>query len=88
MSQLVQSERGDYPGFDVAFEPPVDLQAGIYYFLDESISGPPSWYGQGGLPHVEQAGVTFFFANKAGAIEWKDATVSIGQFPEFTFAVK
>ena len=69
-----------YPGFDVALEPPVDLQAIIQYSLDASISGPPSWYGQGGLPCVKHAGVTFFFANTAGANEWQDATVSQKRF--------
>ena len=87
MSQRMQSERGDYHGFDVAFEPPVDLQAGMQYSLEASISGPPSWYGQGGFRRVEHAGVTFFFANKTGK-GFHDSTVSQGQFPEFVFAVK
>ena len=42
MSQLVQSERGDYHGFDVAFEPPVALQADMQYCLEVSVSGPRS----------------------------------------------
>ena len=90
MSQLVQSETGDYQGFDVAFEPPVPLQAGIQYSLDASIRGPPSWFGKGGLSHVEHAGVTFFFASKyeeALAARYL-TTVSVGQFPEFVFALK
>ena len=87
-SQLLQSERGDYHGFDVAFEPPVTLQAGIQYSLDASIRGPRSGYGLCGSPRVEHAGVTFFFANTAVAKEWHDATVSQGQFPEFVFDVK
>ena len=87
-SQLLQSERGDYDGFDVAFEPPVTLQAGIQYSLDASIRGPRSEYGLCGSPRVEHAGVTFFFANTAGAKECRDTTVSQGQFPEFVFDVK
>ena len=87
-SQLVQCETGDYHGFDVAFEPPVALQAGFPYSLDASISGPPSWYEHGGLAYVEHAGVTFFFANTAGLVERRDTTVSYGQFPEFVFVVK
>ena len=75
MTQCVQSERGDYYGFDVAFEPPVALQPGTQYALKASISGPPSVCGQVGLPRVEQAGVTFFFENKAEAEEWHDMTV-------------
>jgi len=83
VSELIQCERGDYPGFDIAFEPPVALQAGIQYSLEASISGSPSWYGRDGLPRVAHAGVTFFFANKSGA----DTTFSAGQFPELLFTV-
>ena len=85
MSQLMQSERGDYPGFDLAFEPPVDLHPGILYSLEASIRGKRSWYGQGGSPCVKHAGVKFFFANNAGGEERQDTTVSQGQFPEFIF---
>ena len=88
ISELLQSETGNYHGFDVAFEPPVTLQAGIQYSLDASICGPRSGYGQVGSPRVEHAGVTFFFANKAGADEWHDTTVLQGQFPEFVFDAK
>ena len=88
MSQLVQSEIRDYHGFDVAFEPPIALQAGIQYFLDASIRGPPSGYGQVGSSRIEHAGVTFFFANTAGAREGYDTIVSEGQFPEFVFDTK
>ena len=80
MSQLVQSERGDYDGFDVAFEPPVALQAGIQYSLDASISGPSSWRGQFGSRRVEHPGETFFFANTAGANEWQDTTVFLNLY--------
>ena len=87
MTQFMQCETGNYQGFDVAFEPPVALQAGIQYSLDASIRGPPFVYREGGLSEVEHAGVTFYFANKGGAEEWKDTTVSHGQFPEFVFAL-
>ena len=83
MSELVKSEGSDYQGFEIAFEPPVSLQAEIEYSLEASISGHPSWSGQGGLSRVKHAGVTFSFANKAGA----STSVSAGQFPEFVFTV-
>jgi len=85
MSELVESKRGDYQGFDIAFEPAVALQAGIQYSLEASISGSPSWYGQVGSPRVEHAAVTFFFANRAGTVGCTN--VSTGQFPEFLFSV-
>ena len=86
-SQFMQCETGDYQGFDVAFEPPVALQAGIQYSLGASIRGPAFLYREGGLSEVEHAGVTFYFANKGGAVGWEDTTVSQGQFPEFVFAL-
>ena len=88
MSQFVQSERGNYHGFDVAFESPVALQPGIQYSLDASIFGRDSWRGEVGSPRVEHAGVKFFFSNTAWARRGCDTTVSLGQFPEFVFTVK
>ena len=88
MSQQVQSKRGDYHGFDVAFEPPVTLQPGIRYSLDAFIRGPLSWRGEVGSSLVEHAGVKFFFANTVEARRGCDTTVSQGQFPEFVFTVK
>jgi len=87
LSERMQNEGGGYHGFDIEFKPPVVLQAGKQYFLEASINGPPSWYGQGGLSHVEHAGVTFSFENKAGAVELRNTTVSNGQFSEFEFTV-
>ena len=83
VSELTQCERGNYQGFDIAFESPVALQAGMQYSLDASFRGPPSWYGEDGLPCVEHAGVTFFFADKAGS----NTSVNAGQFPELLFTV-
>jgi len=83
MSELKQCEIGDYQGFDIAFQPPVSLQAGIQYTLEASISGPPSWHGIKGSSLVKHAGVTFCFGNKAEAL----TNVSKGQFPEFVFTV-
>ena len=88
MAQLVQSERGDYDGFDVAFGPPVTLQAGIQYTLDASIRGPRPGHGLCGSPCVEHAGVTFLFADKTKEKLVHDSTVSNGQFTELVFSVK
>ncbi|XP_020628196.1 uncharacterized protein LOC110065402 [Orbicella faveolata] len=83
MSKLIQCEIGDYQGFDIVFETPVALQAGIQYSLEASISRSASGYGQIGFARVDHAGVTFYFAKKAGS----DTTVSKGQFPELVFTV-
>ena len=83
ISERIHCEIGDYQGFDISFEPPFTLQAVIQYSLKASISDPPSWYEAEGWSCLEHAGVTFFFANKAGAL----TSVSAGQFPEFVFTV-
>ena len=57
ISLLVKSELGECHGFDVAFEPPVALQADTQYSLDASIRGPPSGRGEVGSSRVEHAGV-------------------------------
>jgi len=87
VSELIQSEVGEYQGFDIVFKPPIALQALIQYCFDASIRGQPSCHGQGGLSRVQHSGVTFCFANKAGAQEGLDTTVSKGQFAEFVFTV-
>jgi len=83
ITKHVQSERGDYQGFQIPFDPPITLQADIQYSLEASIRGPLSWFGEGGLTRVKHAGVTFFFADKAGSY----TCVSTGQFSEFVFTV-
>ena len=56
-SKNIQSEMGNYHGFDVILEPPVVLEAHIRYILNAGLTGPPSWYGESGLlSHVEHAG--------------------------------
>ena len=85
MSELVQCDGDKYHGFDILFKPSVVLQAQKQYCLEASMSGPPSWYGKGGLSWVEHPRVTFFFANTAGAVELLNTTVSNGQFSEFEF---
>ena len=87
MSQSVQSETGDYQGSDIAFEPPVALQAGIQYSLNASIRGQACQYGEVGFNRVEHAGVTFFFANNSGAEDWHDNSILTGQFSDLVFTV-
>ena len=89
MSQLVQSDRGVYHGFDVAFKPPVALKAGSQYSLEASIRGKfSSQFGEFRFNPVEHAGVTFFFVNRAGKKKWHDRTILTGQFTELVFTVK
>ena len=84
LSKFVQSEGGDYHGFDIVFEPPIALQAHTEYYFEAVITGPFSWYGQGGLSRVEHSGVTFSFRSKSGTERTK---VAEGQFSEFEFTL-
>ncbi|KAL9969763.1 hypothetical protein ACROYT_G022019 [Oculina patagonica] len=85
LSKLVQSTKGDYHCFNVAFEPPLALQPHIAYCFQAFISGPNSWYGRGGLFCVKHSGVEFFFSeaqNSRGR-----SKVTEGQFSGFDFTV-
>ncbi|XP_078372873.1 BTB/POZ domain-containing protein 6-like [Oculina patagonica] len=87
LSKLVQSEGGDYHGFDIVFEPPIAIQAQIQNRFQASISGPPSWYGQGGLSRIKYSGVTFYF-NETNVWPGPERTiVKNGQFSEFEFTL-
>jgi len=86
MSQLIQSERGDYYGFDIVFEPPIILQAQIEYCFEACISGQPSWYGKGCPVAIEHSGVRFSFYDRPGAGTGR-TTREKGQFSEFEFTL-
>ena len=74
---------GDYQGFEIEFEPSVALKPNTTYQIAASITGPPSWYGQGGVSSLESSGVKFTFWN----IVPGQTTFTKGQFAEFLVAV-
>ena len=82
-SKLMKCTIGDYQGFEFEFEPSVALEANTKYLIYALITGPPSWYGQGGVPSVESSGVKFSFSNAAAG----QTTVSKGQFAEYVFTL-
>ena len=82
-SKLMKCRIGDYQGFEIEFEPSVALEANSKYQVYASITGPPSWYGQGGVPSVESSVVKISFYN----IGVGQTKVSKGQFAEFVFAL-
>ena len=82
-SKLMKCTIGDYQGFEIEFEPSVALEANTKYQIQAAITGPPSWYGQGGVSSVESFGVKFSFTNTAAG----QTTVSKGQFAEYVFAL-
>ena len=81
VSKLMHSESGDYQGFDIAFEPPVVLEADTRYILNAEIAGPPSWYGESGHSCIEHSGVKFVFQDS----DTSPTTAEKGQFSEFFF---
>ena len=86
MSELIQSEGGDYHGFDIVFDPPaIILEANLKYCFEALINGPPSWYGSDGDSRMEHScGVTFCYNNRTAATRtmWQK-----GQFSEFEFTL-
>jgi len=84
MSELFQSEGGDYHGFDIVFEHPMFLEANIKYFFEAVINGPPSWYGSSCPSRIEHScGVTFLYSNRTPM----RTTCQKGQFSEFEFTL-
>ena len=82
LSKLIESEMGDYHGFEIDIKPPFALQGNREYRFIADITGPPSWYGLSGKPTVQHSGVKFNFRNLGGS-----TNVNQGQFPEFIFAL-
>ena len=82
LSKIVQSEIGNYPGYEIVFEPPFALQRHTEYDFMAHITGPPSWFGKDGQSMVKHSGVTFSFFG-LGA----QTLVDMGQFSEFVFSV-
>ena len=82
VSKLVQSEIGDYQGFDIVFEQPIVLKANSGYFRFEAkISGPSSRFGVDGLSCIEHSGVVFSFNSCSSC------SAQCQQFPEFLFSL-
>ena len=81
-SELIQSELGDYYGFNVFFQCPILLVKNALYLLTATIIGAPSHFGDLGQSTVqhEQSGVTFYFSKRRGPTD-----IRRGQFSEFLF---
>ena len=80
VSKLVQSEIGDYQGFDIVFERPIVLKANSGYVRFEAkINGPPSCFGVNGMSCIKHSGVMFSFNSCSSC------SAQCRQFPEFLF---
>ena len=74
-----------YDGFIVLLDEPVVILKGVSHCIRSTISGPPSWCGENGVPSLECSGVTFNFKEATGD---KNGTSSrLGQFPQFLFTI-
>ena len=82
LSEHIDSEIGDYQGFDIKIEPPITLEANTDYIVSAKITGPPSWCGYFGQRSVVHSGVNFSFKNHGSRTR-----VCQGQFSEFVFAL-
>ena len=83
LSKLIQSEMGNYHGFEIDIKPPAALQGNKEYRFIAYITGPSSWYGLSGKRTVQHSGVAFTFSNLGKGY----TDVNQGQFPEFIFTV-
>ena len=83
LSKHVESEIGNYPGFDIEFEPPIALKANIRYVFHANIDAALTWYGEGGKTCVQHSGVNFYFDDVS---KWSTC-VERGQFSEFLFTI-
>ncbi|XP_078348840.1 BTB/POZ domain-containing protein 6-like [Oculina patagonica] len=79
----VKDETDSYYGFDVRFGRPVYLEKNKEYKLMSLITGPKSWYGEGGQKTVESQGVRFTFRTSGGTAN--GTTETRGQFPALFF---
>ena len=77
----VKDETGSYYAFHVQFDRPVYLEKNKEYKLISLITGPNSWYGEGGQKTVESQGVRFTFRTSDGTTNGN--TETRGQFPAF-----
>ena len=73
-----------YYGFDVLFDPAVCLHTGQVYEIISKISGPCSWYGEGGQKVVECQEIQFTFS-ESGCIG-NGIGETRGQFPALLFS--
>ena len=73
-----------YYGFDVPFDPPINLEGGRWYNIVSHISGPVSWYGERWKTVAESNGVQFTFSRSNDSSNGTFETR--GQFPAFLFS--
>ena len=85
-SKLLQYKSDNYYGYEVLFDPPVNLKKNTKYHVEALISGPSSGRGENGTSAVLCDGVTFTFSTYSSG-STNSTSPTVGQFPEFLFSV-
>ena len=79
----LKDEKLGYYGFTVCFDPPLCLHESKKYVVRSLISGPMSWYGEGGKTSLECGQVQFNFYSSN--CDNNGTSESRGQFSAFIF---
>ena len=53
-SMPMRSDMGYYHGIRVIFNPSLTLQADTEYFVNATLEGPPTWYGEDAVSYIER----------------------------------
>ena len=83
-SEVLQSEKCSYHGYEVLFDRKVFLKKNTMYDVWARITGPDSLYGEDCISSVQCSGVTFSFRKSEYLFNATD--VHKGQFPELLFS--
>ena len=86
-SKRLQYKSNNYHGFEVLFDPPINLKKNTKYRIEALISGPMSVKGEGGSSAVVCNGVTFTFSDCLSEPSSNGTSLREGQFPELMFSV-
>ena len=82
-SEPLQYKSNKYHGFEVLFDPPVNLKKNTKYRIEALVSRK----GERGSSTVQCDGVTFTFSDSTSGGSSNGTSCLGGQFPEFLFSV-
>lgn len=84
----MESDMGNYHGFDVIFEPAPTVRANKSYTFTADIKRSPSCYGQGGKFDEERTRRTSSFRKSTNIFRRDRSDVAERQFAEFAYKLK
>lgn len=77
-SMPMRSDMGYYHGIRVIFNPSLTLQADTEYFVNATLEGPPTWYGEDAVSYIERDDLIISFLSD----------LSGGPFAELEYRLK